>query len=292
MSNYTTSAINYYRVNANNAAIATSNSGVGTPTEEIAAPLASPGSFSSYSTAGGLFTITGNGSVNFNLFALNQYLYYTNSAGDYVLMGQIATIAVGGLSLTLTTAVVNNPTGTATPTPVLSAAYSLITSNESIYMRIATAPTGTPTPGEMLIPNFGLGNWRNGNGLTGQNNPNQSALERVSGIGTPLSNAAATNVPFFFETVNQFTQASTPTLQGATYFRSTFDYPSFIWILVTPDNGGNTSLSSQTLYRFTTQENTPAISIFPGITSAALALAGYNNLPTSTGNGNNPGNTG
>ena len=286
MSNYTTSAINYYRVNANNAAIATSNSGVGTPTEEIAAPLASPGSFSSYSTAGGLFTITGS-TTNFNLFAVNQYLYYTDpSSGDYKLMGQIATIPTS-LSLTLTTAVVNNPTGLVTP--VLSAAYSLITSNESIYMRIATAPTGTPTPGEMLIPDFGLGNWRNGNGLTGQNNPNQSALERVSTIGTPLSNAAATNVPFIFLTVNQFTQASTPTLQGATYFRSTFDYPSFIWILVTPDNGGNTSLSSQTLYRFTTQENTPAISIFPGITSAALALAGYNNLPTSVSGGGGPG---
>jgi hypothetical protein len=285
MSNYTTSAINYYRVNANNAAIATSNSGVGTPTEEIAAPLASPGSFSSYSTAGGLFTIAGS-ATNFNLFAVNQYLYYTDpSTGDYKLMGQIATIPTS-ISLTLTTAVVNNPTGLVTP--VLSAAYSLITSNESIYMRIATAPTGTPTPGQMLIPNFGLGNWRNGNGLTGQNNPNQSALERVSTIGTPLSSAAATNVPFTFETVNQFTQASTPTLQGATYFRSDADYPSFIWILVTPDNGGNTSLSSQTLYRFTTQENTPAISIFPGITSADLALAGYNNLPTSVSGGGGP----
>jgi hypothetical protein len=277
---YTTTAINYYRVNANNRAIAQSNSGLGNPTEEIAAPLPSPGTFSSYSTAGGLFTINGSGTADFNLFDVNQYLYYTDASGNYELVGQIATINVSGLSLTLTSAAVNTPTASS----VLSAAYSLITSNESIYMRIATGPNNTP-PGGMRIPDFGLGNWRLNNGLTGRNNPQQSALERVSSIGIPLSDVAATDVPFTFETINQFTQASTPTLQGTTYFRSDNDYPSYIWILVTPNIGGNTYLSSQTLYRFTTQENMASIDIFPGTTSAALTAAGYNNLATAVGGG-------
>jgi hypothetical protein len=284
---YTTSAINYYRVNANNRAIALSSLGTGTPTEEIAAPLASPGNFSTYTTPGGIPTITGNGSVNFNLFAVNQYLYYTDLiSGDYVLVGQIATIAVGGLSLTLTSVVVNLPAAAS----ILSAAYSLITSNESIYMRIATGPINDP-PGQRYIPNFGIGNWRLNNPLTGRNNPNQSALERVSGIGIPLSNATAVaDVPFTFLTQTQFqlSNNATPT-QGATYFRSDADYPSFIWILVTPDNGVSTSLSSQTLYRFTTQENMPSIAISPNTTATALTAAVYNNLSTSTGGGSGPG---
>lgn len=283
---YTTSAINYYRVNANNRAIALSSLGTGTPTEEIAAPLASPGNFSSYATPGGIPTITGN-ATNFNLWQVNQYLYYTDPiSGDYKLVGQIATINVSGLTLTLTSAVVNLPASAS----ILSAAYSLITSNESIYMRIATEPTGTTIPNKMLIPNFGLGNWRNGDGLTGPNNPNQSALERVSGIGIPLSNTSVADVPFTFLTQTQFqlSNNATPT-QEATYFRSEADFPSFIWILVTPDNGVSTSLSSQTLYRFTTQENTPSIAISPNTTATALTAAGYNNLSTSTGGGSGPG---
>jgi hypothetical protein len=276
---YVSSSINYYRINANNTAIAQSPSGNGNPTEEITSPLASPGTFNTYSTAGGLFTITGT-STNFNLFAVNQYLYYTDASGNYVLVGQIATIAGNGLSLTLTTARVNLPTASS----VLSAAYSLITNNESIYMRIATGAFGNP-PNGMLIPDFGLGNWRIGDGLTGENNTNQSALERVSNVGNPLSNATVVeNVPFTFVTMNQFQPvASTSQFVPTAYFPNTGSFPSYIWIEVTPQIGSSTSLSAQTLYRFTTQENTPSIEIFVSTASSKLSDAGYNNLATSSG---------
>lgn len=280
MANYTSSAINYYRINANNTALAQSPSGAGNPTEEIAAPVATSGTFSSYSTAGGLFTINGSATV-FTNFAVNQYLYYTDSTtGNYVLVGQIATINVNGLSLTLTAAAVNNPADDGTP--VLSAAYSLITNNESIYMRIATNTSSAP-PNQMYIPNFGLGFWRQNNGLTGRNIPAQSALERVSTVGTPLSNAAVVeDIAFTFVTMNQFTVA-TSTIAGTTYFRNTSDFPSYIWIRVTPQIGSSTALSSQTLYRFTTQETTQALPIFQQTPSSLLSGAGYNNVATSSG---------
>jgi hypothetical protein len=275
---YVSSAINYYRINATNTAIAQSSSGNGNPTEEITTPLASPGTFSSYNS--GTLTITGT-ATNFNLFAVNQYLYYTDaSTGNYVLVGQIATIAGNGLSLTLTTARVNLPTASS----VLSAAYSLITNNESIYMRIATGAPGSP-PNGMQIPDFGLGNWRIGNGLTGQNNTNQSVLERVSNVGNPLSNATVVeNVPFTFVTMNQFqTVASTNPFVPTAYFPNIASFPSYIWIEVTPQIGSSTVISAQTLYRFTTQESTPSIDISVAIASVTLSDAGYNNLATSSG---------
>lgn len=282
---YTSAAINYYRINANNTVIAQSNSGAGNPTEEIAAPVATAGTFSSYNS--GTLTVTGSATV-FTNFAVNQYLYYTDpTTGNYVLVGQIATIT-NATTLVLTAAgIVNNPTSVGTP--VLSAAYSLITSNESIYMRIATNTSSAP-PNQMLIPDFGLGNWRQNNGLTGRNVPNQSALERLSNVGVPLSNAASVeDIPFTFITMNQFIVAQTTSALQVLYFRTVSDFPSYIWIRVTPEIGTSTSLASQTLYRFTTQENTPSIAISVQTPSTTLSNAGYNNLATSAG-GSGPAN--
>jgi hypothetical protein len=276
MANYTSSAINYYRINANNTALAQSNSGAGAPTEEIAAPVATSGDFSSYNS--GTFEIVGSG-TDFTNFAENQYLYYTDSTtGNFLLVGQIASIDPGGLSLFLTAAAVNTPTAG----DILSAAYSLITNNESIYMRIATNTSSAP-PNQMYIPNFGIGNWRQNNGLTGRNIPAQSALERVSFVGTPLSNAATVeDIAFTFVTMNQFTVAAS-TIAGTTYFPNQGSFPSYIWIRVTPQIGSSTALSSQTLYRFTTQETTQALAIFQQTPSSLLSGAGYNNVATSSG---------
>lgn len=280
MGNYTSPAINYYRINANNTALAQSNSGgsANAPTEEIAAPVASPGTFSSYSTAGGVYTITGS-STDFTLFAVNQYLYYTDVAtGDYKLVGQIATINVSGLTLTLTAGAVNEPDANS----VLSAAYALITNNESIYMRIATI--AGQANGTQDIPNFGVPYWRQAPNITGLNNTAQSSLVRVSNVGTPLSNSATTeNIPFTFVTMNQFITA-TSNATGTTYFRSTADFPAYIWIRVTPQIGSSTSLSSQTLYRFTTQETMWALTIQAGTSAATLQNAGYSNVATGSSN--------
>jgi hypothetical protein len=273
MPNYTSTSIKYYRINANNTALAQSASGgsANAPTEEITAPVATTGNFSSYNS--GTLTVTGSGTV-FTNFAVDQYLYYTDTTtGEYKLMGQIDTIT-NATTLILTSAIVNDPTGTL---PVLSASYALITNNESIYMRIQTL-TG-PATGQMQIPNFGLGYWRQNNGLTGINNPSQSALEQVSTIGTPLSNAATiTNIDFTFVTMNQFPVATNSATLGTTYWSSTSVFPAYVWIRITPQIGSSTSLASQTLYRFTTQENTEALIIEVQTPGGTLQTAGYNNV--------------
>lgn len=272
MGNYTSSSIKYYRINANNTALAQSQSGgsANAPTEEITAPVATTGDFSSYNS--GTFEIVGNGTL-FTNFDVNQYLYYTDtSTGDYVLVGQIDSIDTD-TSLFLTAARTNLPDANS----VLSASYALITNNESIYMRIQTL-TG-PANGQMQIPNFGLGWWRLNNGLTGVNNPAQSTLEQVSIIGSPLSNAVTiTPISFTFVTMNQFPVATVNVSTGTTYWSNTGVFPAYIWIRVTPQIGSSTSLASQTLYRFTTQENMEALIIEAFTTGSALQDAGYNNV--------------
>jgi len=286
MGNFQSPAINYYRINANNTAIAQSNSGAtGNPSEEITAPLASAGTFASYTS--GTLTVAGTGTA-FNTFAVGQYLYYTDpTTGNYLLMGQIATITSATAIVLTAAGIVNNPTGIS-PAVVLSAAYALITNNESIYMRIQTiagAANGTQD-----IPNFAAPWWRQGNSLTGINNPAQSSLTRVSNVGTPVSNAGTEeNIPFTFVTMNQFTVAATTGPTGTTYFRSSADFPAYIWIRVTPQIGTSTSLASQTLYRFSTQDSMEAFTISPGQTGTSLSGAGYNNVAgantTSVGGG-------
>jgi hypothetical protein len=272
MGNYTSSSIKYYRINANNTALAQSQSGgsANAPTEEITAPVATTGDFSSYNS--GTFEIVGNGTL-FTNFDVNQYLYYTDtSTGDYVLVGQIDSIDTD-TSLFLTAAATNEPDDNS----VLSASYALITNNESIYMRIQTL-TG-PANGQMQIPNFGLGWWRLNNGLTGVNNPAQSTLEQVSIIGSPLNNAVTiTPISFTFVTMNQFPVATVNVSTGTTYWSNTGVFPAYIWIRVTPQIGSSTSLASQTLYRFTTQENMEALIIEAFTTGSALQDAGYNNV--------------
>ena len=70
-SNYTSTSIKYYRINANNTALAQSASGgsANAPTEEITAPVATTGNFSSYNS--GTLTVTGSGTVFTNFTTLS-----------------------------------------------------------------------------------------------------------------------------------------------------------------------------------------------------------------------------
>jgi hypothetical protein len=262
MAYITPTDIKYYRVNANNTTIAQSPLGdSGAPSEEIAAPLQSNGTFSSIAS----LAITGDG-TNFLNFEEGQYLYYIDSNGNYQLVGQIATIPTN-ISLTITATAVNEPeTG-----DKLAAAYALITNNESIYVRIPTVSAGTNT---LEMPNFGLNGWRLGNG-----NPNESVaiLQQISAAGTPLVELEPNRtIPFTFVTMNVFTPSGQ--VNGiTTYFASSGQFPNFIWIKVTPSIGASTTLASQTLYRFNINESQPSISPVVGLNcpQTVLTTAGY-----------------
>jgi len=266
MATYNIPSINYYRVNATNTAIATSASGDGSPTEEILAP--SPeGLFQSNSGA----IITGDGSGDFANWNEGMYLYYTESlTGQYVLMGQIETID-SSTQLTL----VDTPLSTEA-NAVLSASFSLITINESLYIRIATSTSGAPNGG-MNIPNFASPYWRTGAGVTANNNSNQASLTQFSSTGTPISTLSPTvNIPFTFQTMNVFSVSSSSTRTQIFYWNSSTEFPNYIWIRITPRTSAtSSSLNSQTLYRLSVEEVSEALVITANFAQQSLANAGY-----------------
>lgn len=263
MAYITPTDIKYYRVNANNTVIAQSPLGdSGSPSEEIAAPLQSDGSFSSIAS----LTITGDQTTFLN-FQEGQYLYFIDGTGNYQLVGQIDQIATN-TSLTITATAVNEPSAG----QILAAAYALITNNESIYVRIPTLSAGTNI---LYMPNFGLGGWRLGSGAS---DPNIAILQQISPAGTPLVELSPIRtIPFTFITMNVFTPSG-QTNGVTTYFANSGQFPNFIWIKVTPNIGASTALASQTLYRFNINESQPSISPVVGLNclQTVLTTAGYN----------------
>jgi hypothetical protein len=274
MANYN-STVQYFRVNATNTAIATSNSGAGAPTEEITAPVLGGTYVSGATTA--VITGAASGTQDFNDLAVNQYLYYIDgTTGAYVLMGQIETID-SATQVTLYDTSLAVPSSS--PADSLVGSYFLITNTESIYLRIATEIGGNAGVNRVNIPDFSF--WRtSSNVVSGTNNPNITKLEQVSNVGVPVSTAASVqNIPFTIQTMNAFTAGTG--VNANNYFPSTTFFPSYVWIKITPSTTNN-NLASKTMYRFTTEETIPSLNAGINTSLATLQTAGYNITQSST----------
>jgi len=270
------SSVNYYRVNANNTNIAITNSGVGSPTEEIAAPLTA----GTYSSGSGV-NITGEtpGS-DFNQWSAGQYLYFIDLNGVYRLLGQINTIPTSS-TLTLVANAITYSPAIAVGMP-LAASYSLVTTTESFYIRVSTQLSGL-SAGEANIPL--MTSWRTQNTASAPNNPSVTKLERVSNVGTPVSNAASVvNVPFTLRVMNVFSSNT-----GFTRLWPNQDFPEYIWIRadLTPTGA---SLAGQSMFRITTEETIEAFKVTSNTTPQQAFDAGYVNinLQLVTGTTTNP----
>ena len=276
MSNYSTT-IQYFRVNAANTALATSNSGAGIATEEILAPVVG-GTLASPPSGANIAGTVIPGGNSFTAFATGQYLYYTDVSGTYILIGQIQTITNSTNLVLYSTALGSPPTGS-----TLSASFALITNTEPIFMRIATQVVNQT----VNLPDFST--WRtSSNVTTGTNNIAVTKLERVSDVGTPVSIASPSQfIDFTIQTMNQFT-VSSGTSTTVAYFPTTGSFPSFIWIRITPV-GANNTLSSKTMYKLTTQEFILALNCAVGTTLKKLQDAGYNIGSSTTPNDGNSG---
>lgn len=278
MANYN-STVQYFRVNATNTAIATSNNGTGAPTEEITAPVLGGTYVSGATTA--VITGAASGTQDFNDLAVNQYLYYIDgTTGAYVLMGQIETID-SSTQVTLYDTSLAVPTASAS----LVGSYFLITNTESIYLRIATEIGGNAGVNRVNIPDFSF--WRtSSNVVSGTNNPSITKLEQVSNVGVPVSTAATVqDIPFTIQTMNAFTAGTG--VNANNYFPSTTFFPSYVWIKITPSTTNN-NLASKTMYRFTTEETIPRLSLPSGqaiginTPLSVLQTGGYNITQSST----------
>jgi hypothetical protein len=267
--NYSTS-IKYYRLNANNTTIATSQTGSGAPTEEIATP-AVHGTFASMT---GATIVNGQTGSSFNNFNAGQYLYRIDGTGAYLLMGQIASIQ-SGIQLTLTSAAQN--TGSAVAGQSLAAGFNLITTQESFYIRIAVNkyPAGGNGPNTATMPDISY--WRTSASNTADNKTNITKLEQVSAGGNPISWASsATNVAFSLQVMNQIVVFTDP---GDDYivFAEFKDIPEFVWLKATLSKS-NPAFAGQTMYRITTEEAIPGIIVSLNYFSYNLFQAGYLDL--------------
>jgi len=276
------SEIKYYRINSNNTAIATSNNGVGntSPTEELTTPTAA----GTYSSGDGTPTITNQTVGAFSTLSVGQYLYYIDgSTGEYILMGQIESIASPATSVTLTA----NSTGSPNSGDTLAGSYNLITITEPIYIRVKTQLSGTTN---VVIPDFS--EWRTTSDNTnGVNNTDITILEQISSVGSPISPAAVTvSIPFTIRTMNNFTFGTGNNSQRA--WPSSTDFPTYMWIRATPAVA-NATLASKTLYRWTTQDSfTGQVcgASNNGPTVTQLQTWGYNTTgATGVSGSNNPG---
>jgi hypothetical protein len=256
MSLYNAAGIIYTRVNANNTAIAQTNSGVGSPTDIIEAPIVGDGT---WATVSGV-NITGSGTLFLTQFALNDYLFYINGSGVPVLLGQIDTIG-SDTTITLKAASLTASIPGGGPFS-LAASYTLITNNESVFMRIPVEPT----TGGAKLPDLSV--WTVPS--TGINIPSISKMERYSNVGSPVSIATPANVSFTLASMNQFTQPSPGILWPSA------DFPSYIWLRLVPVVGSSTAFNSQTMYKFTTDESLQFIEITSNEPSDVLVAAGYN----------------
>ena len=274
------STIQYYRINANNRALATSNSGgaENAPTEEIAPPVAG----CTYSSGSGspniVGTVIASPSSDFDNFEEGQYLYYVDgSSGDYVLMGQIDEINTS-TTLTLT----GNSTGSPSGGEILVASNYLVSTVESFYIRIATSTAGAGT-NRINLPR--IASWRSNANPASPNNTGITQLEQISNSGFPIVPASpAINIPFTITTRNVFDTGGLTN----TYWVTPNNFPAYIWIEAVIATGQTiNALASKTMFRFTTEEFIPQFNV--GVnTSVTDVLANGYNIPTSTNVVTNP----
>lgn len=267
------SSVKYYRINNTNRAIAASNKGTGNPIEEITAPVLG-GTFATIAST--TVTCTTAGGNNFSNFSPGQYLYYIdNNNGNYVLVGQIATIASGGLSLTLTANALTTPQSGST----LVASFFLVSTVESFYIRVATEIGGTAGADRVNLPK--IADWRENASLTSNNRRAVTKLERVTNVGVPLSTASSIqNIPFQITTQNVFTQSGA----SGSFWNTLEDFPAFIWLRADINTGEvANSLAGKTGYRFTTLETLESLNVGINTPQSTLVDGGYNISGVSSG---------
>jgi len=265
---YDASGIIYARVNTNNTQIAISPDGYNNNqaiTDAIETPTLASGEFGSMTTVGSQTQVTGTNSPSFNTdFNISDYVYWIDASGTPILLGQVASFVSGfeASRMLLTGIASSTPVGN----PRLAGSNYLITASESVYIRI---PTSVVSDTAMDIPNFSF--WRQSNG---NNISTVSKLEQYSTIGSPLQifTPAPQPVSFTIQVMNVFVPTTTG---GNTYWSSSLSFPQYIWAKLTPVSSSASALSSQTMYKWSTQELLEGITITANFPQASLVAAGY-----------------
>jgi len=239
------SSINIYHVNNNNLAIATSNSGVGTPSEEITESVTLTGTIS---TTLSNANVTGTGTLFTTQLAVGDFLFNATT-NDYI--GRVASITnntalvleTGGAYVT--TSNINFKKATNTQSPI----------SGDILLRVGVVYVNPTT---VNIPKISELRSPNSTSPSTYTDTNLISMTRRSNIGVPGSEVTASNIPLTIERLNVFTQVSLP---NGNYFPNNTDLPSYIWYKLNAFGNLSTSLNFATRYNIFISQSLPEIAI-------------------------------
>jgi hypothetical protein len=234
----------FYKSNSNNLLIAQTNSGIGTPTEQIAVPTSITGTIT---TTSGSTAVVGVGTLFLTEVAVGDYLY--SSTDQYI--GRIALVTnnlnlvleTGGAYVTLAAVICKKSISTGA-----TLSGDILVRVGVLYVNPTTS--AIPKVSSLRNPNGGL--------TSSYTDTAFISLSRVSTAGTPGTSVGAVNVPMTIERLNTFAQVSLPS--GA-YFPTVSDFPIYVWYRLNPYGNLATLLDVNTRYYFYWAETLTEINI-------------------------------
>jgi len=235
----------FYRVNANNTAIATSASGSGTPTEEIGKIVLSAGTIA-FSTASAVVTGTSTQFQTDTQFQPGLVLVYLNSISNEIdLVGIIASVD-SETQITLVENAANTDTGVS-----CAATAVLINANENYYTRF------TPnllSAGQILeVPDLTAMKTTG----TGWTNPSLFSLTQFSDTGD--INAEAPSPTNIDQAISAATVFSVSASNTANWFTTSGNFPAYVWALINPNGSRNVQLAESTLFKILCRGVLPSV---------------------------------
>jgi hypothetical protein len=265
---YTAAGITFAKANAENIAIAKTQSGIGELTDVIEPVTLASGKITVDGTA-----VTGYGTSFTVDFRDGQYLFYYNRNGEPVLLGQILSRG-GPFSMTLT----SNATVNLTAQTNCGMANTILGTSENLLIRIPVVSNGV----NVIMPNWGA--YRvieSPLEVNAYNNSEFSNLEQYSIINSPQTPATPplTSISYTITPVYNF--QSYEILENGQkvtkYFQIPANFPSFCFAILNPFGNSNLNLAPNTLYKVFASErfDLNGINVTTGFSQNFLTLAGY-----------------
>jgi hypothetical protein len=251
----------YYKSNANNLAIATSNSGVGTPTEALGAVSVTTGTIT---TNSGNTAVVGVGTLFTVELAVGSYLY--SNASPPVYLGKV-------LSITDNLNLVLEAGGAYATTAGISYLRKTLADGvlieQDILVRVPVIVVDSVT---RTIPRVSY--LRNPNGALVSSNTDTAYVQlgQVSTSNLPGTSPGTTVINTTIERLNVFTQA---TLPSGNYFPTSGDLPSYIWYKLNPYGATGSNLSVFSRFRLIVTETLPDINITTNMPYATVNNGDY-----------------
>ena len=239
------SGITYYKSNLNNQIIAATNSGGGTPTEEIGIAAVTTGTIT---TVIGNTAVTGVGTLFSTEAVAGKYLF--TPTGTYI--GKVASVG-GNTSLTLEVggAYATVTTGAYVTKTLLDG----VLIGQELMMRVPVKYVDTIT---RTIPKISF--LRNPNGALTSSNTDTAYIQLTlrSTESLPGVDVTPVTINTTIERLNTFTQVSLP---SGNYFPLNTDLPSYIWYKLNPYGTTSATLPVYARFKLYVAETLPDINI-------------------------------